>query len=146
MPTLTYKLIDKENTFPSIYQYDYIDKDELALRFSCEYFVKDEVVYHQIDTVMSKERAEIYVEIDLEEKPFKYANLKGSAWGGIKVEFRKYMENESEYPLLEIREYHDDDDAILQLLSTLFIINGKEYSKTSSEVDEDRKLYVIYVE
>lgn len=148
MAYLEYRLMDEENNFPLLCYYENIDKDEIALRFSCDFFVQDNTVYIQEATAVDSRTYVVYVKPDNEEQPLKYSSKNSEYWGNIRVEFRHFKgEAVTNHTLLHFIDFHDDDDVILHLLSTLFYTkDGKEWRKTSTEVDEDRKTYVVYVE
>lgn len=148
MAYLEYRLIDKNGEFPVLCYYERIDRDEIALRFTCDYFVQDGIVYVQEQTATEgRNNYVIYVRRDDEEQPLKNASKNNGYWANIKVELRHYKGEEvTEHPLIQFTDFNDDDNAILYLLSTLYYANNKEWRKTSTEVDEDRRTYVVYVE
>lgn len=59
-------------------------------------------------------------------------------------EIRHFIEDAEQYPLLFTYELKESKEVLLYLQSDFFIWSGKEWEKTSSEIDEDRKIYVLY--
>lgn len=147
MAYLEYRIIDKNEEFPLLCYYQGIDKDEIALRFACDFFVQDGIVYVQEGTAVDGNKYVVYVKPDNEEKPLQHTSKNNDYWANIRVELRHFKgEREKNHPLIHFTDFRDDDDAILHLLGTLFYAQNKEWRKTSAEVDEDRKTYVVYVE
>jgi len=64
--------------------------------------------------------------------------------GGIRIELREFREDASTYPLLHTFRYTDDDDALLLLQADALEWNALAWNKSSTEVDEDRGVYVYY--
>lgn len=144
MARLEYRRFDEENGFPLLYYYDFIDKDEISLRFACDYLVKDGVVYEKTSCAIEPRAYVIYVKTAEEEQASAGgAELYGYR-GGIRIELREYIEHTSRYPVVHVFQFQDDDDALLHLQSDYLWWDGTEWEKTSAEVDEDRKVYVYY--
>lgn len=144
MARLEYRLLDEANHFPVLYYYDQIDKDEISLRFACDYFVKGGVVYEKSSAAIEPAAYVIYVKPSAEEKVVPYTDAASLRWARVQIEVRHYQEHTSHYPLVQLFQFTDDDDALLHLQSDYLMLQGKEWEKTSTEVDEDRKVYVYY--
>ncbi|MFC4769249.1 hypothetical protein [Effusibacillus consociatus] len=144
MARLEYRLLDEARGFPVLYYYDMIDKDEISLRFACDYFVKDKIVFEKASCAIELPNYVIYVRPDEDEQVVDPGVLSAPRWGGIRMEVREFREGTSFYPVIHTYEFRDDDDALLHLQSDFLYLYGKEWLKTSTEVDEDRKVYVIY--
>lgn len=144
MARLEYRLLDDEAEYPVLYEYDRIDKKEIALRFACEYFVKDKRVYALASCATEPDAYVIYVTEADDEKAG--VEAKGTShWNGVRLEIRQFGEEWMNYPLLHTRDFADMHDVLLYLQSDYVTIGDKEWGRSSTEVDEDRKLYVLYV-
>ena len=146
MARLEYRLFDEERGFPLLYYYDFIDKDEVSLRFACDYFVKDRVVYEKTSCTIEPRAYVIYVKTAEDEQAFAGGSELPGYRDGIRIELREYKSDTSHYPVVHVFRFQDDDDALLLLQSDYVQWNGVEWGKTSAEVDEDRKVYVYYAE
>jgi len=144
MARLEYRLLDEPNGYPVLFYYDPINKDEILLRFACDYFVKGHLVYEKTSCAVEGDRYVIYVQRSSEEQAVDYLQTAAPRWGSLRMELREYREGTCEYPLLHTYYFRDEDDALLHLLSDYLYWNGQEWEKTSSEVDEDRQVYVYY--
>ncbi|TLS49441.1 hypothetical protein FE782_25335 [Paenibacillus antri] len=142
---LEYRLADAAGGHPLLYVYNRIDKDEISLRFACDYFVKDGVVYEKLSAALQRGLYVVYVRSATEENAaVPDATGAIALGGGIRVEFREYAEEAETYPLLHTFRYADDDDALLLLQSDAVDWNGFSWNRSSTEVDEDRGVYVYY--
>lgn len=144
MPRLEYRLFDEQRGFPLLVEYNFIDKDEVSLRFACDYFVKDGVVYEKTSCAIEPRTYVIYVTVAEGEQASANRTDMPDLRGGIRIELREYSESASYYPVVHLFRFQDDDDALLYLQSDYLEWNGVEWAKTSAEVDEDRKVYVYY--
>lgn len=145
MARLEYRAMDVNRGFPILYYYDSIDKDEVLMRFACDYFVKDGIVYEKTSTVAEVSAYIIYVLPAEDEQVVdtETAAATGSNWK-IRLEMREFQEDTANYPLLHTFEFADPYEALLHLHSDRLFLNGREWEKTSAEIDEDRKVYVYY--
>ena len=145
MARLEYRLSDAPAGYPLLYVYNYIDKDEISMRFACDYYVKDGVVYEKLSSAFVRGLYVIYVRAAAEESAAVPDAAGGAALGsGIRVELRHFQEDADAYPLLHTFRFTDDDDALLLLQTNAVEWNGREWTKSSTEVDEDRGVYVYY--
>ncbi|MEF3305276.1 hypothetical protein [Paenibacillus sp. GYB003] len=144
MARLEYRLFDEERGFPLLYYYDFIDKDEVSLRFACDYLVKDRVVYEKTSCAIEPRAYVIYVKTAEDEQALASGTELPGYRGGIRIELRHFREEAAQYPVVHVFQFRDDDDALLHLQSDYLQWNGVEWEKTSAEVDEDRKVYVYY--
>jgi hypothetical protein len=135
-------LLDDRGQYPVLYYYQDIDESEIASRFVCDYFVKDAVVYERQSCAMELLTYVIYVkrsqEVALE------SSLAEQGRKNIRIEIRRFSEGAEEYPLLFTCEVRKNKEALLYLQSDYFTWSAQEWQKTSAELDEDRKVYVIY--
>ncbi|WP_248926424.1 hypothetical protein [Paenibacillus hamazuiensis] len=148
MAKLEYRLFEGGDAFPLLYYYEQIAEEEIAVRFVCDYFVKDKTVYEKTSAAAETDCFVIYVkkaedEYALEEAP-------GGPANGVCIELREYREPEElharadGYRLVSRYEFPDNRAALLHMMSDYLYADGIEWSKTSAEIDEDRKVYVIY--
>ena len=61
LPRLEYRLLDPERNYPVLYYYNGMDKEEITLRFACDYFVKDQHVYEKMSCALENGTYVIYV-------------------------------------------------------------------------------------
>ncbi|WJH35832.1 hypothetical protein N6H14_07890 [Paenibacillus sp. CC-CFT747] len=134
-----------EDGFPVLYHYASITPDEISLRFACDYLVKEGKVYEKTSCAAEDGCYVVYVKESTEEKAIPGASSRPS-WRGIRVELRKFDEFARHYPVLHHWDFDRFEEALLQLQSNYVYWGDKEWERTSTEVDEDRKLYVIYAQ
>jgi hypothetical protein len=140
---LEYRLLDAGQDYPLLYYYDDIDRTEIAARFACDYFIKDGIEYEKTSCASGLAAYVIYVR--------KTCNASGDFGGtssrpgrGLRLELRQYLDNASYYPEVTSFEFKENLDIVLNLQSDFQYWLGQEWQKTSTELDEDRKVYVYY--
>jgi hypothetical protein len=141
---LEYRLLDETRGFPVLYHYNHIDKDEISMRFACDYLVKDGLVFEKASCAIEYPNYVIYLKPAEDEKVVDFSAHSIPGWGGIKMELREFREGTANYPTINIYEFGDDDDALLHLQSDFLFASNQEWQKTSTEIDEDRRVYVYY--
>ncbi|RNB70264.1 hypothetical protein [Brevibacillus panacihumi] len=146
MARLEYRLLDEAKGYPLLFYYDPIDKDEISLRFACDYLVKGHVVYEKTSCAIEPGCYVIYVKHSTEEQAVDYTHTAVRRWDSIQMELREFSAEATVYPLVHTYYFKDDDDALLHLQSDYLIHQGREWEKTSTEVDEDRHLYIYYAQ
>jgi hypothetical protein len=139
MARLEYRLLLDHEKYKLLYFYENIDLEQIITRRECEFFVKDGVTYKQLSSALEKEVFIIYVE--------KYCD-------GIKedevddnrllLEVREINANEN-YPLITTLKLYTHLEVMSYIGSSFTYFHGKEWLRDSAEIDEDRKLYVLYV-
>jgi len=144
MAQLEYRLFDEEKGFPAIYHYDSIPKDEIVMRFLCDYLVKDGVVYEKTSNAIEMNLYVIYVKLADDETPILMNRRSKVGMGFIVLEIREYLEDTKEYPIIQNLELSTLTDIALVGQCNYLLIEGVEWEKTSLEVDEDRQTYVLY--
>jgi len=139
--TLEYRLNDEASGFPAIYHYSNLDPNEIFCRRLCDYFVKDGKVYSQTSSAKEEKMFVIYVKEESEEFAFPDART----YQKVTLEIR-LLEEEKPSPLLY--SYHlSSHMEVLQYLGNVYIQIGEyEYEIISTEIDEDRSTYVLYVD
>jgi hypothetical protein len=143
---LEYRFNDDYKQYPVLFYYDFIDPDEISLRFACDYWIKNKIVYEKMYCAVEPTKCVIYVQIAEDEQALDYGGQDYSYGGGICIEVREYREGTEHYPVVHRFNNQDDDKTILILQSDRLVIGGQLWLRTSTEVDEDRKLYVYYAE
>lgn len=137
---LEYRINDEENGFPPLYHYKQIDRNEVFCRRLCDYFIKDGKVYRQTSSLKEDGLFVIFVEEDHEEEIFLHAKT----YEHIAIEIRLFQENEPS-SLLFVFEVNRHEEALEYLGSDFVKFGEYEYKVISTEIDEDRSAYVLYV-
>ncbi|MDA8228237.1 MAG: hypothetical protein M0T74_11185 [Desulfitobacterium hafniense] len=141
MPKLEYRLA--EDGYPAIYHYESIPREEIAVRFMCDYFVKDQVVYEKSSTANEGNLYIIYVKRSETEVPYSIKPSK-VGMGYVLLEVREVDDALEDYPLLTTLEMPDLMSLLLYLQSDYIYVNDLEWERSSTEIDEDRFIYVMY--
>jgi len=145
MAKLEYRLFDEENDYPALYHYNSIPKDEIVVRFLCDYFIKDGVVYEKTSNAIEPPLHIIYVNKANDEIPIPKHHRSKVGMGFIVMEIREYRDDALEYPILQNLELSNLMDIAIIGQCTYLTLEGVEWEQTSLEVDEDRQTYVLYV-
>lgn len=146
MPRLEYRQFTAGNDYPLLYYYEQIDDGEIAARLACDYYVKDRLVYEKTSCAIEPTGYVIYVQHDNEAAVFDQGNSDYSALPGIRMELRQYQEMTDFYPVIHVFEFVSNLEAALTLQCDYLWWLGKEWRKTSTEIDEDRKVYIYYAQ
>ena len=144
MPRFEYRLNDAAQDYPLIFYYENMDEVEAAMRFVCDYFVKDGKTWLKNASAVSGMEYVMY----MEEVPTDSAEAGNRAQkalpSGIAVEVREYREGALDYPLIHQFAFNSQLQALAHLLAVTLMLFGQEWEKTSTEVDEDRQAYIYY--
>ena len=144
MPRFEYRLNDAAQDYPLIFYYENMDEVEAAMRFVCDYFVKDGKTWLKNASAVSGMEYVMY----MEEVPTDSAEAGNRAQkalpSGIAVEVREYREGALDYPLIHQFAFNSQLQALAHLLADTLMLFGQEWEKTSTEVDEDRQAYIYY--
>ena len=144
MPRFEYRLNDAAQDYPILYFYENMDEVEAAMRFVCDYFVKDGKTWLKNASAVSGLEYVMY----MEEVPTDSAEAANRAQkalpSGIAVEVREYREGALDYPLIHQFAFNSQLQALAHLLADTQMLFGQEWEKTSTEVDEDRQAYIYY--
>ena len=144
MPRFEYRLNDVAQDYPILYFYENMDEVEAAMRFVCDYFVKDGKTWLKNASAVSGMEYVMY----MEEVPTDSAESGNRAQkalpSGIAVEVREYREGALDYPLIHQFAFNSQLQALAHLLADTLMLFGQEWEKTSTEVDEDRQAYIYY--
>ncbi|WP_201318446.1 hypothetical protein [Paenibacillus sp. EPM92] len=145
MARLEYRLYTEGGeTFPVLYYYEQIGRDEAALRFACDYFVKSGRVYEKTSCAVESDGYVIYVKEAEEERTMPWRRPDANGPRGIYMELREYSEGTADYRLVETYRFADTLEAMLHVQANYLYAEGREWQRTSSEIDEDRETYVYY--
>ncbi|MCU7667206.1 RNA helicase [Bacillus thuringiensis] len=142
---LTYYIERMFNEFEEFYEYkrDSISEDEIYARQLCEYFIKSGKQYQLKSTEMNEE-SEILVLEEMGEVTT-FSDEKNYSGLGLNIEFRLYNDF-GDMPLLSVKHIKSHWEAIRYLLKDVVDVpNRGQMLRDSSELDEDRQVYVIYV-
>ncbi len=143
MTRLEYRLYaEGSETFPLLYYYDRIGRDEIALRFACDYFIKDGKVYEKTSCAVEPACYVVYVQEALDERTMLWS--KPEVPRGVRMELREYREWTADYRLVHTYTFPDTLEAMLNLQANYLYAEGREWQRTAAEIDEDRETYVYY--
>ena len=144
MPRFEYRLNNEAEDYPILYFYENMDEVEAAMRFVCDYFVKEGRTWLKTASAIETAQYVMY----LEETPADTAEAGNATQpvmpGWIAVEVREYREGVSEYPLIHQFGCPSQVQALAHLIADTMILFGQEWEKTSTEIDEDRQAYIYY--
>jgi hypothetical protein len=144
MARLEYRLFGEGSTFPLLYQYDRVDQEEVSLRFACDYFIKESTVYEKTSCAVEVDSYVIYVKRSLEEKVAPWSSPGQAKSGGLCLELREYSDYTADYRLVHTYIFRNSLEMLLHLQANYLYREGVEWSRTSTEIDEDRETYVYY--
>lgn len=137
---LEYRLQKGPEQFVPIYHYPGIDLEQILARRECEFFVKEGVTYKQLSSAIENDLFVIYVEVYEEGLIEKEEDPKQ----GIKLEVRE-LNARKKHPLITSK-YMTNHLDVLSVIGSVYTYDyGKEWERDSAEIDEDRKVYVLYV-
>jgi len=144
VPRFEYRLNNEAEDYPILYFYENMDEVEAAMRFVCDYFVKEGRTWLKTASAIETAQYVMY----LEETPADTAEAGNTTQpvmpGWIAVEVREYREGVSEYPLIHQFSFPSQVQALAHLIADTMILFGQEWEKTSTEIDEDRQAYIYY--
>ena len=144
MPRFEYRLNDATQGYPILYFYEAMDDVEAAMRFICDYFVKEGKTWLKTVSAVEEPQFVMYVEAVEEDAAEGGNSTKKALSAGIAVEVREYREGAIEYPLIHQFGFDSQVKALVYLLADTMMLFGQEWEKTSTEIDEDRQAYVYY--
>lgn len=144
MARLEYRLYQEGGEYPLLYYYDRMEREEAALRFACDYLVKEGIVYEKTSCSVEDSCYVIYVKRAEDERAMPWSRPGSYAQRGLTMELREYKETGADYRLVHTFVLHDSLEAMLYLQANYLYAEGKEWYRTSTEVDEDRETFVYY--
>ncbi|GAA4871205.1 hypothetical protein GCM10023310_58460 [Paenibacillus vulneris] len=143
MARLEYRLYEEGGDFPLLYYYDHIERDETALRFACDYLVKEGTVYEKTSCAIEDLCYVIYVKPSEDEQVKSWAKPQSPA-PGFSMELREFKELATDYRLVHTYYFEDSLDVMLYMTANYLYVDGQEWYRTSVEIDEDRSTFVYY--
>lgn len=143
MARLEYRLLDEKQDFPLQYYYDHIDGTEIATRFACDYLVKDGITYEKTSCAAEPPIYKIYIQ-EYPKQDWLDNHLPVKADNRLRVQLRQYVEDSAYFPLIHVFEMATNLELLLFLQSDYVYWLGQEWQKSSTEIDEDSKVYVYY--
>ncbi|MDR6225591.1 hypothetical protein [Desmospora profundinema] len=146
MATLEYRLDEPDRDHPVLFTYEEIDEEEISTRFVCDYFVTEDRVYEQTATAFGDKGPIIFVRQADDEQVWDAEGIPHPMWKGIRLEIRRFSEEAQFYPVIEIIQCRTQAELRLYLQGEILYRGGRQWRKTSAEVDENRKVYVLYVQ
>ena len=145
MTQLEYRLFDAEKGYPALYNYKAIPPEEIVVRYLCDYFVKDGVVFEKTSNAIEPPLNVIYVKLAEDEIPIPWNHRSSVGMGFIVMEIREFRENSDEYPIIRNLEFNTLTEIAIYAQCNYIVLDGIEWEQTSLELDEDRQTYVLYV-
>ncbi|TYR81654.1 hypothetical protein FZC66_07425 [Priestia megaterium] len=138
---LEYRLLKVNDTYVSLYHYESIELDEILARRECEFFVKEGVTYKQRSSAIEDDIYIIYVD----EYEYAPKQEKEGVSDYLTVEIREFN-SYRDYPLVEIKTFGTHLEVLSYIGAVYTYHNQKEWERDSAEIDEDRQVYVLYVQ
>ncbi len=139
--SLEYRLFKGNNSSEPLFHYEQIDLQQILARRGCDFYIKEGTVYKQTSSAIEGDWHVIYVtkheegEADKEE-----FNLNGA----LQLELREFN-GRANHPILKKLEFDHHIDILAHIGSDYHYLDGLEWEKDSSEIDEDRRVYVLYL-
>ncbi|MCF6137330.1 hypothetical protein [Pseudalkalibacillus berkeleyi] len=144
MSTLTnrleYRLFDERNGFPALYHYEDLSFGELFSRRLCDFYVKKNQIYTKTSTSYESNLFVIYLSIDTKEEIFDEAPTYEFVTLEIR-EWKQYVDS----PILQTVECQNHEEVLAYISSDYVQLTDTEYERVATEIDEDRRAYVMYV-
>lgn len=140
MARLEYRLL--HNPAEMICHYDPISIDELLVRNDSDWFIRGGTIYERHRTEEEDGLHLIYViptDTSIEQSEPEIVQE-----AGFVVEIRQFANDATDYPLLHVKHCSSLLEVLLLLQTETIKLNGRKWSKTSFELDEDRKMFVYY--
>lgn len=145
MKKLTYYIEKNNGDYEPFYEYKVpgVGIDEVYARQLCTYFIMRGRQYELVSNEMDGEE-EILVVKDLGRNP-SVLDERGFHGQGLHIEIRRFREDEN-YKLLTVIPCQSHFDIIRYLLKDIVDVPDMGQKQvTSTEIDEDRGVYVLYI-
>lgn len=144
MPRFEYRLNNVNQDYRLLFFYEDMTDAEVAMRLACDYFVKEGRTWLKTSSAAEVSRYVVYVE-EVDPEQAETGNVRTPALaGGITVEVREFRDEVQDYPLIHQFSPASQLQALSSLLVDTQVLFGVEWEKTSTEIDEDRQIYVYY--
>ncbi|WP_027409441.1 hypothetical protein [Anoxybacteroides tepidamans] len=135
MHRLEYRLWLGEEHYRLLYVYEWIDLPQMIARRECEFFVKEGITYRQVSSALEHDTFVIYVEEY--DRGIQAAEMDSD---GLRLEVRELNAG-----LITAFELSSHLDVLAYIGSSFTYFQEREWLRDSAEIDEDRKVYVLYV-
>ncbi|MCY8235042.1 hypothetical protein [Priestia endophytica] len=139
-PVLEYRLLKGEE-FEALYFYENIEIEQIIARRECEFFVKQGITYKQTSSALEGSLFIIYVE---EYEKGEILNVDRASLDSLKLEIREYAPDQ-DHPILKVEYFQNHLDVFCVIGSVYTYIEDVEWERDSAEIDEDRRIYSLYV-
>lgn len=139
---LEYRLDDEEANYPTFFHLKGISPDEIHTRKLCEFFVYNDTVFVNSFTALEENCHVIYVKKDPVEEGYDYPIIYND--NELCIEVRK-AKGIGKREIIHSFDCHSHSEALSFATSDIIYIEGVEYRHVSFEIDQDRRVYVMYV-
>lgn len=143
MAQLEYRRLDEANDYPVLYTYAALAPAEIAARFACDRLIKGGLVYEKTSCASEPLTYVIYVKEAGRAEP---GGDTPPVAAGARIELRQDSSGDAPGQLMHTLDFTDGWDLVLHLQCDYLFWLGEEWLKTSLVLDEDRKVYVFYVQ
>lgn len=137
---IEYRLNDPKRNYPALYHLENIPTLEVYSRRNTDYFILDRKVYEQISSLIEENCMIVYVQESTDEVPFESAAVQNQ----LGIELRLYNERTG-HPMIDFLYCQTHEELSPYLHTTYLLLQGEEYEIISSETDQDRKTFVVYL-
>ncbi|MGM7701394.1 hypothetical protein ACSVDE_06675 [Pseudalkalibacillus sp. Hm43] len=137
---LEYRLFDEKNGFPALYHYEGLTSGELFARRMCDFYIKNNQIYTKTSTAYETDLFVIYLSVDAKEEVFDDAPI----YEYVTIELREWKEH-VDSPVLHTIECQNHEEVVGYIGSDYIQLKNAEYETVASEIDEDRRAYVMYI-
>nr|WP_320147847.1 hypothetical protein [uncultured Anaeromusa sp.] len=144
MARLEYRLLDEEKDYPVLYTYEGLSQGEVTARFICDRFVKEGKAYERTSCALEPDGFVIYIQPAANGRVLWSAVEKKTA--GLPLEIAACGSGLLSAQRQLVLSFLTYEEIHLQLLADYRMHQGEEWLKVSAELDEDRSVYVYYME
>ncbi|WP_110114733.1 hypothetical protein [Bacillus sp. CGMCC 1.16541] len=138
---LEYRLLKGNDEYVPLYHYEHIELEQILARRECEFYVKEGVTYKQRSSAIEENLHIIYVD-EYEHSPKEEEDPESHH--SIKVEVRE-LNTRKDHPALTTKYMRTHLEVLSFIGAVYTYVNRKEWERDSAEMDEDRRVYVLYV-
>ncbi|MCS1350210.1 hypothetical protein [Mechercharimyces sp. CAU 1602] len=146
MKRLQYRCLQIDEEPSVLAEYTRMEEEEVHARLLCDYYVYGTHVYTKESLLYSEEQTVIYVSVANDEEVISNEHVLRPSWRGVKLEVRQFKEESTYYPLLGTWYLSRYPEVMIRLVVDQIEVKGKVWIKTSTEFDENRKTFVLYVQ
>lgn len=117
-----------------------LKNEELSARLITDYIVSNGVVYENIGSWVDDV---VRIKLKKLEEETTYPN-QSKKYNFRCVEYRKYEDDPSQRGVLHVLEKESTSDLLPHLLIFNLSLQGRPLKRCTSEIDEDREIFVVY--